>query len=277
MKTKIFQKIYKTKIKDRKILLVEGSDKIDFLQNIISNNIELVSKFCSIYSTLLSPQGKFLFDFIIFRGTEDKNLYIDCHESRCSDLVKLLNLYMLRKNIKISSTNINEVTLIYGNCEKLFQKLNLKPSEGFTQIINNNIFTVDPRSKNLGIRIYSFNKILPSEILDIAFKPKSKYEKTRINSRIPDGNMDLEIGKSFLIENNFESLNAIDFNKGCYIGQENTARQKYRGTSKRLLAKIEICGPKIPIGQEIIINNKKVGTIRSSEENIGLAIKQKKS
>ena len=263
--------IYKTKIIDKTVLSIEGKDKVEFLQNLISNNMELVSNTNSIYSTLLNPQGKFLFDFIIFKGNEKESLYLECDKNRSEEFIKLLNMYKLRKDVKFSVIENITIYLIYGEYQFLLSSFNLKHTEGSTSNMNNNIFLIDPRNKKLGIRLYSSNDKLPSEISDIDNKSIKNYETIRINLVIPDSNKDLEVGKSFLLENNFEIMNAIDFNKGCYIGQENTARQKYRGTAKKLLTKIEIEGKTLSMGNEIKLDNRKVGVIRSIRENIGLA------
>tara|TARA_B100000686_G_scaffold93040_1_gene99435 strand:- start:9220 stop:10119 length:900 start_codon:yes stop_codon:yes gene_type:complete len=268
IKTKI---LYKTKLDDRTIILVEGIDSINFLQNLISNNVESISKNNSIYSTLLNPQGKFLFDFIMFTKDNNKKLYLDCDRSRSEELIKQLNFYKMRKNLSLSIIENIEIIYLYGEYDALLSKLKLKNKEGYTSIINNIIFIVDPRNKKLGIRLYNFKNNLPNDIYAIQTKPIQEYEKLRINLTIPSGIKDLEIGKSFLLENNFESLNAIDFNKGCYIGQENTARQKYRATSKRMLSKIQITGKKLHIGEKIILNNRQVGLIKSSIGSLGLA------
>jgi len=272
MNIKKNKKLYRTKLNDRAVILVKGIDSFDFLQNLVSNNIELVSKVNSIYSTLLNPQGKFLFDFIIFTKGDSDKIYIDCDKSRSEEFIKQLNIYKLRKNVSLSIIDNVEIIYLYGEYKSLLTKLYLKPKEGFTSIIDNKIYIIDPRNKNLGIRLYNYKGNLPTNISIIKTKPIKEYEKIRINLNIPDAIKDIETGKSFLLENNFESLNAIDFNKGCYIGQENTARQKYRGTSKKMLTKIQILGKKLQIGEKIFFNKRQVGVIKSSVENIGLAL-----
>ena len=143
--------------------------------------------------------------------------------------------------------------------------------EGSTKSIKNNIYIVDPRNKKLGIRIYIIKNNSSKEFDTIPNGSSSELEYNRIKLKIPKPEIDLEIEKSFIIENNFEEMNCIDFNKGCYIGQENTARQKYRGTAKRKLALVKINGEKINNGTKIYHNKKIIGTMRSSCKNIGLA------
>jgi len=263
-------KLFKTFLTDRTILLLQGKDTIDFLQNIISNNVDLVTKNQSIYSTLLNPQGKFMFDFFLFKKNNLNEIYLDCDKSRVDELVKALNLYKLRKNVEISILNKIKIICVYGENKNIFKILKLSNKEGSSKVMNNSVKIMDPRNKKLGIRIYKFDNKISKNLSNIKLKPISQYEELRINLVIPNSSKDLEIGKSFLLENNFDELKAIDFKKGCYIGQENTARQKYRGTNKKILAKVNIYGKHIQNGTKIIYNNRQIGIMRSSTNKIGL-------
>ncbi len=263
-------KLFKTFLVDRATLLLQGEDVNDFLQNIISNNIDLVTKDQSIYSTLLNPQGKFMFDFILFKKNNLNEIYLDCDKNRAEQLIKTLNLYKLRKNVQISILNKIKTICVYGEDKNIFKILKLNSKEGSSKIINTSVKIVDPRNKNLGIRIYKFNEKNSINLSKIKSEPISKYDELRINLVIPDSSKDLEIGKSFLLENNFDELKAIDFKKGCYIGQENTARQKYRGTHKKILAKVKIYGKNLKNGTKIIYKDRHIGNIRSSTNKTGL-------
>jgi len=269
---KMYKKIKKIKLDDRIIIEIIGTDTKDFLQPLITNNIDLVSSKKSIYAALLSPQGKYIFDFFIFENSINGHLSIDCAKNRCAELLEKLNIYKLRYKINFNINNNISIFSIYGTDYSELE-LNLKEVslEGSTEKINNNIIIVDPRNKKLGLRIYSdlsspiegFNKIPDGE--------KSDLDYIRIELSVPNPDLDLEIEKSFLIENNFEFINAIDFKKGCYVGQENTARQKYRGTAKKKLFLIRIIGNDIINGTKIYYNERVVGTMRSSCKDIGLA------
>ena len=268
----MYKKIKKIKLDDRIIIEIIGTDTKDFLQPLITNNIDLVSSKKSIYAALLSPQGKYIFDFFIFENSINGHLSIDCAKNRCAELLEKLNIYKLRYKINFNINNNISIFSIYGTDYSELE-LNLKEVslEGSTEKINNNIILVDPRNKKLGLRIYSdlsspiegFNKIPDGE--------KSDLDYIRIELSVPNPDLDLEIEKSFLIENNFEFINAIDFKKGCYVGQENTARQKYRGTAKKKLFLIRVIGNDIINGTKIYYNERVVGTMRSSCKDIGLA------
>ena len=269
---KMYKKIKKIKLDDRIIIEIIGTDSKDFLQPLITNNIDLVSSKKSIYAALLSPQGKYIFDFFIFENSINGHLSIDCAKNRCAELLEKLNIYKLRYKINFNINNNISIFSIYGTDYSELE-LNLKEVslEGSTEKNNNNTILVDPRNKKLGLRIYSdlsspiegFNKIPDGE--------KSDLDYIRIALSVPNPDLDLEIEKSFLIENNFEFINAIDFKKGCYVGQENTARQKYRGTAKKKLFLIRVIGNDIINGTKIYYNERVVGTMRSSCKGIGLA------
>ncbi len=269
---KMYKKIKKIKLDDRIIIEIIGTDTKDFLQPLITNNIDLVSSKKSIYAALLSPQGKYIFDFFIFENSINGHLSIDCAKNRCAELLEKLNIYKLRYKINFNINNNISIFSIYGTDYSELE-LNLKEVslEGSTEKNNNNTILVDPRNKKLGLRIYSdlsspiegFNKIPDGE--------KSDLDYIRIALSVPNPDLDLEIEKSFLIENNFEFINAIDFKKGCYVGQENTARQKYRGTAKKKLFLIRVIGNDIINGTKIYYNERVVGTMRSSCKDIGLA------
>ena len=268
----MYKKIKKIKLDDRIIIEIIGADTKKFLQPLITNNIDLVSSKKSIYAALLSPQGKYIFDFFIFENSINGHLSIDCAKNRCAELLEKLNIYKLRYKINFNINNNISIFSIYGtDYSELELKLKEVSLEGSTEKINNNIILVDPRNKKLGLRIYSnlsspiegFNKIPDGE--------KSDLDYIRIELSVPNPDLDLEIEKSFLIENNFEFINAIDFKKGCYVGQENTARQKYRGTAKKKLFLIRIIGNDIINGTKIYYNERVVGTMRSSCKDIGLA------
>ena len=265
--------LYKSLLEEREIIQIEGEEKLDFLQNLITNNIFILSEKRAIYSALLSPQGKYLFDFILFlHGGKKQKIFLDCEKKRSSELITLLNMYNLRKNISISKVIKAKVYVIFGDFNNSFlSKIELKNSVGFSRSTKKEVMLIDPRNKILGIRVIHFTGNLSNQIESINTVDFEKWNYLRINLGVPEGSIDMEVNKSFLMENNFEFINAIDFSKGCYLGQENTARQKYRATLKKRLMKVKIFGDAIPNGSKIFYNGKIVGLMRSSSKNIGLA------
>ena len=266
-------KLCKAFLKERDIIQIEGEEKFEFLQGLITNNIYTLSEKRVIYSALLTPQGKYLFDFVLFlKGNNKEKIFLDCERKRSAELINLLNMYKLRKEISISRVNGTKVYVVFGKLTPFFlSSIKLKNSTGFAKFNDNYVVFLDPRNKNLGIRIVLFSKSLTSNILDIPSVNFEEWNFHRLSLGIPDGSNDMDVNKSFLIENNIEYINGIDFDKGCYLGQENTARQKYRGTLKKRLMKVKIYGNTVPNGTSITNKNKIVGLMHSSSKDIGLA------
>jgi len=203
----------------RSIIEISGTDRYDFLQGLTTNDI-VKSRDSLIYSAMLSPKGRFLFDFFIFEFNQI--LILDCPKSRSEEILKKLNFYKLRKNVDIK---INEKWLILQNINDTdYQK----------SLSNHQYFSFrDPRSSKLGDRIYltneEKNKFLSYE------KNTNYYHYLRIINKITEGEFDLTYDKSIIAEFNFDNLNAIDYKKGCYVGQELTARTHYLGTIRKKL------------------------------------------
>ncbi|MDB2683048.1 folate-binding protein [Alphaproteobacteria bacterium] len=227
-------------LKNRGLIKISGKDRYAFLQGLITNDIEKLETLPSIYACLLTPQGKFLHDFFI---TENNNeLLLDCEGGqRTEDLAKRLTTYKIRANIEITTTPENTVYSIFNS------------EHGIP----------DPRNSEIGNR--SFEKP------DCEEKPFETWDTRRITLTIPDGSRDMIIDKSTLLESNIDKLNGIDFDKGCYIGQELTARMHYRGLAKKHLQ--TITENIRPFGEEMRDQNGKlIGEMRSSCGDIGIAL-----
>ena len=222
-------------LEDRGILYINGSDAKDFLQNIITNDINKVNETNSCFASLFSPQGKFLFAFII---TKHKSGYfLDCENSQADGLLKQLNIYKLRSKVEIMNLS-NEFVIAIFEREKFLNLEGAKDVPGNTIKYREDSILLDPRNKNLGARlIINLEKLyLSLKKLELKDSPADEYYKLSHNLGIPQKDMNDLQNKLFGIECNFEELNGIDFKKGCYIGQENTARIKLKNKlSKRLL------------------------------------------
>ena len=222
-------------LEDRGILYINGSDAKDFLQNIITNDINKVNETYSCFASLLSPQGKFLFAFII---TKHKSGYfLDCENSQADGLLKQLNIYKLRSKVEIMNLS-NEFVIAIFEREKFLNLEGAKDVPGNTIKYREDSILLDPRNKNLGARlIINLEKLyLSLKKLELKDSPADEYYELSHNLGIPQKDMNDLQNKLFGIECNFEELNGIDFKKGCYVGQENTARIKLKNKlSKRLL------------------------------------------
>lgn len=222
-------------LEDRGILYINGADAKEFLQNMISNDINKVSEDSSCFASLLTPQGKFLFAFIIIK--HKSGYFIDCEKSQTEALFKQLSVYKLRSKVEIMNLS-NEFVVAAFNKEKFLEFEGSKDIAGNTIKYREDSILLDPRNKDLGARlIINLEKLyLSLKKLELKDSPISEYYELSHQLGIPQKNMNELQNKLFGIECNFEELNGIDFKKGCYIGQENTARIKLKNKlSKRLL------------------------------------------
>ena len=227
-----------------RFLKISGKDSELFIQNLITNDVQKCTEGSLIYSCLLTPQGKFLADFFIFNVKG--NYFFETNKKFYINLLNKLKIYKLRSEI-----HIQEVNDLYS-----YSTFN------FIYESDKIIFLNDPRNSNLGKKLILDHeiKIIDSNIQKIN---ETEYHEILIENTIPYSPFDILENKSLLLENNFDNLNAIDWNKGCYIGQEITARMKYRGLLKKKLYSLKLKTGSTFKGEELIINNKKIGTIVS--------------
>jgi folate-binding protein YgfZ len=222
-------------LEDRGILYINGKDTDEFLQNLISNDIKKVDNTNSCFASLLTPQGKFLFSFIIVK--HKSGYFLDCEKSQAKALFKQLGIYKLRSNVEIMNLS-NEFVVAAFNQKKFLSFENAKNIPGNTIKYREDPILLDPRNKDLGARlIINLEKLyLSLKKLELKDTNIDEYYKFSHELGIPQKDTNKLQNKLFGIECNFEELNGIDFKKGCYIGQENTARIKLKNKlSKRLL------------------------------------------
>jgi len=237
-----------------RFLSVEGKDSSDFLQNLITNDVNKCTKENIIYSCLLTPQGKFIADFFIFK--KDNNYIIETHSLFYETLLKKLKLYKLRSKILI-----NEITNLCSY--SVFGELN----NNFNFII----FCSDPRNNKIGNKLICTSQ--DSEILKkVKEIDEKKYHEILIQNTVPLSHFDLKENKSLLLENNFENLNAISWDKGCYVGQELTARMKYRALLKKRIYSLIVKDGIPQIEQTIKDDENNYGKIINVENNSILAM-----
>ena len=246
-------------LKDRGVLLISGQDSKDFLQNLVTNDINKVTETQSCFSSLLTPQGKYLFDFMIVKHKD--GYFLDCELNQINGLINRLNVYKL--NSKIEITNLShkfQVTVISN--EKFISINNSKNHEGTTITYRDDPFFIDPRNKKLGARgIVNLEKLyLSIKKLDLKLEDSKNYYELSYNLGIAQINTKNLQEKIFGLECNFEELNGIDFKKGCYVGQENTARMKLKNKVRKKLFAIK-SNDKLKIGSDINFNSIKIGQI----------------
>ena len=251
-------------LEDRGILFVDGADAKDFLQNIITNDINKVAENSSCFASLLTPQGKFLFDFIVVK--HKKGFFIDCEKIQIDELFKQFSLYKLRSNVQILNLS-NEFVVAALSYEKFKSIDGSKDELGFTLKYGEDPILLDPRNKKLGARlVINLEKLyLSLKKLNLKSTKQEEYYNLSFDLGIPQKNTNKLKDKIFGIECNFEELNAIDFKKGCYIGQENTSRIKLRKKLNKRLLPVKIIEGKISEGDSIFNEDVEIGKVLISE------------
>jgi len=245
---------------DRAILYINGEDTKEFLQNLISNDINKVSEANTCFTSLLSPQGKFLYEFII---TKHKSGYlIDCEKSQADGLFKQLSIYKLRSKVEILNLS-NEFVVAAFSHEKFLTFDEAQNIAGFTLKYREDPIFLDPRNKQLGARlIINLEKLyLSLKKLDLHDSDLKDYYSYSHSLGIVPKDLNKLQNKIFGIECNYEELNGIDFKKGCYVGQENTARIKLKNKLSKRLLPINIVKGELTEGESIYYNENEIGKV----------------
>ena len=246
-------------LKDRGVVFISGEDVKDFLQNIITNDINKVSNNHSSFSSLLSPQGKYLFDFIIVKHKQ--GYFLDCEANQIDELKNKLNIYKLNSKVEILNLS-NEFQVAVISNEKFLTLENAKNDTGFTTTYRDDTFFIDPRNKKLGARLIINLEKLYMSIKKLKLKLEDPKEYYTISHKLGIAQIKTKElqEKLFGLECNFEELNGIDFKKGCYVGQENTARMKLKNKIRKRLIPIE-AKDNIKSGSEITFENENIGKV----------------
>ena len=245
--------------KDNGLIKIKGDDKFNFIQGIISNDINILKKKTSIFSSILTPQGKFLYDFFLTHHRND--FFLECNRSNLDEILKKLTLYKLRSDVSFEILTDYEIILTSkNNSDEIREKLS-----------ESSIIFFDPRFEKFFKRIYikknEFQKVF--ENLDFKEISHDEYHSLRIQNAIPDFTVDSFKEKSLLMEMRFEELNGISWEKGCYLGQEITARMKYRKIIKRKLVSFSI-NFKSELNQDILYEDKIIGSLMSHTKEKGI-------
>ncbi|MFL2896714.1 MAG: YgfZ/GcvT domain-containing protein [Candidatus Pelagibacter sp.] len=247
-------------LEDRGIIYANGNDIKDFLQNIVSNDISKVTSENSCFASLLTPQGKYLFDFII---VEHKNgFFLDCEKKNIELLLKQLQLYKLRSKVEFLNLS-NEFVVTSISKEKFLELNGSEDKLGHTIKFFEDPILLDPRTSELGARlVINLEKLhLSLKKLELKSSNIDEYHQHSHNLGIPPTETLQLQNKIFGIECNFDKLNAIDFKKGCYVGQENTARINLKDKLNKRLFAINIIEGSISNDNTITFENKEVGKI----------------
>jgi folate-binding protein YgfZ len=264
-------------LESRGIARLAGEDARDFLQGLISNDVALLTPERALYAALLTPQGKYLFDFLLYdRGDV---ILLECEGARLPALLQRLTMYRLRAKVAIEDVSeAFAVMAVLGRAAA--DAFALPHHAAAARLEGEAVLAVDPRSAELGVRA-----LLPRSGVDSFVRahgltpaPFAEWDRVRLGLGVPDGSRDLVIEKSILLESGFEELNGVSFTKGCFVGQELTARTKHRGLIKKRLVPVRVHGSLPAPGTAVTRGEREAGEMRSGVEGeagmdgIGLAL-----
>jgi len=254
----------------RGVLEVAGEDRVAFLQGLVTNDVTKVASDCAIFAALLTAQGRYLFEFFIFALGD--SLYLETERARLPDLQRRLGLYKLRSKVTLADASAR-FRVVAGWGDGADRALSLS-GEGTARPFAGGIAFVDSRLAALGLRF-----LLPRDAgftsLDaagFAGTDDAAYDRHRLALGVPDGSRDLTIEKALLLESGFDELHGIDWQKGCYMGQELTARTKYRALVKKRLLPVAVEGAVPAPGTLVMLGNEEVGEIHSGRDGVALAL-----
>ncbi len=240
----------------RRVLRMEGTDVRDVLQNVVTNDIAGVTPGRAVYAALLTPQGKFLFDFLLIEGP-DGALLIDTAADRAAALTQRLKMYCMRRNAAVTGEAGLGVALVWG--------------EGAPDA---ELAVRDPRCEALGWRIYAPDPGVALARAGAAEAGRAAYDALRIAHMVPASGVELVPDETYILEAGFEALHGVDFRKGCYVGQEVTARMKHKTELKKRLVQVRVEGeaePGTPVTTPAIHGGRPAGTLFSQSGGRGLA------
>ena len=232
----------------RGVVEVAGEDRTAFLQGLVSNDVTLARPGQAVFAALLTPQGKWLADFFVF--AEAERLLLDCARDQAGLLVTTLSRFRLRAKVALRDAS-DDFTVLAG--------------WGGAPLPAGAIAAPDPRLPEAGWRALALAPLA-------ADADEAAYDLHRLSLGLPDGARDMEPQKSVLLEGGFDELAGVSWTKGCYMGQELTARTKYRGLLKKRLVPVAVTGPLPAPGTPVTQAGTEVGEMRSGRDGLGLAL-----
>jgi hypothetical protein len=250
----------------RGVLRLSGGDVRTFLQALVTRDLDDLSPDRAVYGALLTPQGKYLFDFFLSQQGDD--LLLDGEAGRLDALAKSLNMYKLRADVTIQAAEGWQVYSVFDG------DLGLDAGPGAAKPFGGGVAYMDPRLPEAGARIMAPTG-QAAEILsasDFTIGEPSDYDYLRLGLALPDSGGDLVVDKSLMLESNLDALNGVDFQKGCFVGQELTARTKYRGLVRKRLLPVTIEGPVPAPNTPLMAGEREVASMRTGRGDRGLAL-----
>ena len=267
MKDKAFFELIPT----RSVIAIDGEDRAAFMQGLITNDTARIDNDHAVYAALLTPQGKFAFDLMLV-GQSDRYL-IDAEAGRRADLLKRLKMFKLRSKVSLDDLEAEFAVICFFGGDAL-ARLNLAPTPGSARALDNGVVFTDPRLAELGARAFLPRATALQVAAELGFAEAAAgtFDRYRYALGVPENSVDLMPEKAIPLECGFDELNGIDWQKGCYMGQELTARTKYRGLVRKRLLPIQFHGASLPAGTPLLIDGKEVGEIRAAQGDRGFAL-----
>jgi folate-binding protein YgfZ len=233
---------------ERAALAVTGEDRVAFLQGLVSNDVADSKPGRAVWAAMLTPQGKWLADFFIL--SDGERLLLDCERAQLPMLQQRLARYRLRSRVALADAGLQVFVAWDGEPRQ----------DGVSSVV-----APDPRLPEAGWRVLAADPIPVNAT-------EADWHAHRLRLGLPDGSRDMEAEKSVLLEAGFDELNGVSWTKGCYMGQELTARTKYRGLVKRRLVPVMIDGTAPATGSALVRDGREVGTMRSTSGGRGMAV-----
>ncbi len=255
---------------DRGAITIAGKDRHAFLQGLVSNDVEKVAHDRVVWAALLTPQGKYLHDFFI--AAQGDRFLIDCEADRLMDLGRTLSRYKLRADVELGIGDDLAVAAVPGADGA--QALGLSGEPGAATAFAGGIAWVDPRLAAMGARVLAPKADLEDALIarGLAAGARADFDDVRLDLGLADGSRDMIVEKSILLESGFDELGGVDWDKGCYMGQELTARTKYRGLIKKRLMPVRFDGLPPAPGTQVTLDGRDAGEMRSGAAGQGLAL-----
>jgi hypothetical protein len=263
-------------LETRGLIAVEGPDACQFLQGLVSNDVEKLAPGRALHSAFLTAQGKYLHDFFMVLADStwaNGAILLDCEAGRLDDLLRRLKMYTLRSQVTLADrTGDLAVAALIGS--PWADGLDLAAEAGSAGPYLGGLAYVDPRLAAMGGRCVLPRDGAARALEDAGFAAATAadYDAQRLSLGLPDGSRDLVVERAILLENGFDELGSIDWDKGCYMGQELTARTKHRALIKKRLMPVAVDGPLPPAGTPVMLGDKQAGEMRSGQDGWGLAL-----